>query len=1596
MARAPKQWSLTKNESINTFEAWRQNLVYTLSLDQNFAPFMVEGCTWLKKTPKTTLRGFADDGEEVAEAKRRTKEQKVSHLELMLGQIANYCPIISRNTIVKNSTSLASIWQSIRLHFGFQSTGAHFIDFDKIKLEENERPEDLYQRLTSFVEDNLLRSDGNIKHHGEAPSEDEDLTPSLENIIVLTWLRLIHKDLPSLVRQRYGTELRTQTLSSLKPEISQALDSLLDEIHSTAESKIFRAAIKSDSRQYDKKKTSSRSCPLCKQAGRKYDHFLSTCRFLPQEDRKFMSRARQIVCEEDVPPSDVDDNDNPHIELPSARLVNTKQSPSMKAYYNAFPVKLTLDSGAEVNMIKASVAQYIGAPITKSKQGALQADGVTPLQIIGETHIDLSRNNNVLHLEALVVNDLDVDVLAGIPFLAFNDISLRPAKHMIMINDSDTIYYGVKNTASNNVRRTKAFLLRATPVSQTIWPGEFIEVDIPDEISTDSYVAIEPRFDNPKSPRDWPYPDIIEAVGRKVRIANTTNEPQILKKNEHFSQVYQTSSIESEASMLSSELPKPNIKTTNISSEYVTVDPDNILSDGDRHKFTRAVDEYREVFSDKLTGYNGKFKATINIGPVQPPQRKGRVPQYSRDKLSELQNKFDELEASGVFRKPEEVGVVVEYLNPSFLVKKPTGGHRLVTAFADVGRYSKPQPSLMPDVDSVLRTIAPWKYIIKTDLTKAFYQIPLDKDSMKYCGVVTPFRGVRVYTRCAMGMPGSETALEEIMCRVLGDCLQEGIVAKLADDLYCGADTPEQLLSNWTRVLAALKENGLSLSASKTVICPRSTTILGWIWSDGSLSASPHKISALSSCRRPETVRELRAFIGAYKILGRVLHNSSHIIAPLDDAVSGKVSSEKLIWTDNLEEHFATAQKSLTSCKSIVLPRPSDILWIVTDGSVTKRGIGATLYVSRANKIRLAGFFSAKLRKHQVTWLPCEIEALSIASAIKHFSPFIIQSKHQACVLTDSKPCVQAIDKLCRGEFSASPRVTSFLSIASRYQISIRHLAGSSNIPSDFASRNATECVNPQCQICSFIIQMEESVVRNVKDKLDNMNRLPFTTRSAWKEIQNDCPDLRRTHAHLTQGTRPSKKLTNIKDVKRYLNNVTIAKDGLLVVRRHDPLAPSSELIVVPRQILDGLVTALHIKLDHPTKYQLLQVMKRSFYALDMSATVDRVCDSCHLCASLKKVPEKLLSQSSEDPPAVPGVSFAADIMKRCRQLIFVLRETATSFTACCKIEDEKHMTLRDALLRLIMELHPIDGPPAIVRVDPAPGFISLQDDKLLQQYRVCIEIGRVKNVNKNPVAEKAIAELEEEILKQEPGGGPITDTTLAITVARLNSRIRHTGLSARELWTQRNQYTHEQVPIHDRDVILGQYNKREQNHPYSEKSKHASKTRYFEVPSINVGDIVYLHNDKDKTKSRHRYLVVSIDGEWCRIKRFSGSQLRSSSYKVKLAECYCVPCQVPPITVRHENIDDDELYSCDVPSSSSNSPPEPVEIPTILSHPPTAYEQYDGEFECHPNMCDTLDPNQSEETIEVPPTTTETVTYERPRRERRPPTHLQDYITDF
>ena len=65
-------------------------------------------------------------------------------------------------------------------------------------------------------------------------------------------------------------------------------------------------------------------------------------------------------------------------------------------------------------------------------------------------------------------------------------------------------------------------------------------------------------------------------------------------------------------------------------SDLVKIDPDNMLEPELKLKFKQLLLGYDEVFNPKFTGYNGAvgpFQAKVNMGPSQPPQRKGRIPQ---------------------------------------------------------------------------------------------------------------------------------------------------------------------------------------------------------------------------------------------------------------------------------------------------------------------------------------------------------------------------------------------------------------------------------------------------------------------------------------------------------------------------------------------------------------------------------------------------------------------------------------------------------------------------------------------------------------------------------------------------------------------------------------------------------------------------------------------------------------------------------------------------------------------------------------------------------------------------------------------------------
>ena len=214
---------------------------------------------------------------------------------------------------------------------------------------------DLYQRLVSFFDDNLLTAN-TLSHHGERILVDEELSPS-------RWLQRVHEGLPSLIKQRYGAELRNKTLASIKPEISQALDSLLDELRSTEDAKVMRTHMGTPTQHSNKKSFLSRRnhkyCCLCRTANRTgYDtHYLPQCKFLPEGDRRMM-KVRQVgTFDDDIPEEPSQEHEilhDPYFDdqpPPQSRRVTTHPSPHLDCFYRHYPVQNPISSAKSFGLL---------------------------------------------------------------------------------------------------------------------------------------------------------------------------------------------------------------------------------------------------------------------------------------------------------------------------------------------------------------------------------------------------------------------------------------------------------------------------------------------------------------------------------------------------------------------------------------------------------------------------------------------------------------------------------------------------------------------------------------------------------------------------------------------------------------------------------------------------------------------------------------------------------------------------------------------------------------------------------------------------------------------------------------------------------------------------------------------------------------------------------------------------------------------------------------------------------------------------------------------------------------------------------------------
>ena len=124
------------------------------------------------------------------------------------------------------------------------------------------------------------------------------------------------------------------------------------------------------------------------------------------------------------------------------RRVRTDVSPFFYAFYKHHTVKILVDTGATSSLVANSFARKVGLNVEATNHGAKLLDK-SPLPVSGEVKFSIAFGDMNLQVDGLVNDQIDYDILAGVPFCKANNIDVLLSKDMISINGK-LIPYGSK------------------------------------------------------------------------------------------------------------------------------------------------------------------------------------------------------------------------------------------------------------------------------------------------------------------------------------------------------------------------------------------------------------------------------------------------------------------------------------------------------------------------------------------------------------------------------------------------------------------------------------------------------------------------------------------------------------------------------------------------------------------------------------------------------------------------------------------------------------------------------------------------------------------------------------------------------------------------------------------------------------------------------------------------------------------------------------------------------------------------------------------------------------------------------------------------
>ena len=850
------------------------------------------------------------------------------------------------------------------------------------------------------------------------------------------------------------------------------------------------------------------------------------------------------------------------------------------------------DSGSQISLVDHRIMSKICREnaqcvrrLTSPAEVHLSTANGKKLEVLALYKMKLTRKSKAIWGDFYVVKNLSVPAIIGCDLMAEHGVSIDMKQRKVKFSKK-------KRELSTIAAKAEPLYMSRNEVFEPYSENK-ISIKVPSPLVT----AKELLFENPKEPininlvwpeavvpvHDWPEGKYIQLI-----VVNLSKEHVRVAKGEEIGFIrdkfksYNIDSIAQQVEIKGTKMKEYTYRDVNLEG----------LPPEFKSKYLKVINDNREAFSAEPLDI-GNCPIMPHVIKLKDPNKVVSIPPYRMPyHLQDIAKTYVEnLLKANVIRRSTS-----PFSSPLMLVRKANANpnkpisqqYRIVHNYKKVNenieRCAYPLRNLYELIDNVSKG----KVYTVIDLSQGYFNQKC-KDEQGATAFSLPSVGHFEYVKSPMGINSSPAFFQRLL-----DYITRGLkdVYVYMDDVIISSKSYEDNLLALEQTLKRFVKYKMKCNLSKTKFGTGRVEYLGYdISHTYGIRPGKLKTEAIEKFKAPESVTEIKQFLGLCSFFRRVVPRFSFLSAPLS-ALTRKNSGYTKGPLPSIAQRSFEALKAALVTRPCVAPVDFEKEFIVTvDTSQT--ACGAILSQKNdQNEEQPCAYFSSVLSECDSRKSAYHREQLGILQALRHFKPYLF-GKH-FILRTDHKPLAVAQT----GKLDVLDRIGE--NINEFQPFTMEYMKGEI-IPADYLSRPNDKTL----QNCGAVETLQNCGAVDLDLTLCKNTQL---SHEAIKTAQQNDKRIKALAIRLLYKTKPDSTLLRA-FVNVWSPSCKIKKD--LVVDKNDR-------ILLPDSLILPVLHLFHDKMGHKSAKTVKSLVSNYYVWPEMDVQIDNYVQSCDTCGRVK------------------------------------------------------------------------------------------------------------------------------------------------------------------------------------------------------------------------------------------------------------------------------------------------------------------------------------------------------------------------------------------